>query len=567
MIHRGSLRAVRLIGLAVLGGSSLVADGLWQPVAAEAAHDTVSVLSVRAWSQTTATRVAIETSGEVAWRADFVEATRSPAQAGEAPAAKRGLRLYFDLKNSRLAPAGRLPRLIQIGDARVRQIRLAQNAPSVVRVVLDLDANVTYQTSTLTNPCRLIVEVRDKQAGPAGSPPPAAREPQRPPSTSTTADTRAAPEPVAKPPRQKIAMRRTPVRVEAPPSPPATAAPPPPPIGLHPASPLAAPPPAGPPPARKVEAKAAAQVISPAPSLPASSVAAGPAVAPPPRAAAGTPVGRAPPRRRRGGGGPPTPVELAAPPTPARSNRDGSRTLTRALGLKLTRVVIDPGHGGHDHGTTGPGGVVEKDLVLDVARRLGTLLHERLGAEVIYTRNDDVFIPLEERTAIANQHRADLFLSIHANSSPLRSVAGPEVYYLNFTTSKADLEVAARENAGNGKSIFELSELVQKIALKDKVQESGEFATRMQTSLYKLAGRNSARNTRNRGVKKAPFVVLIGASMPSVLAEIGFVTNPREESMLKRGDYRDKIAAALYDGIASYASSLSQMPLAQRGGQ
>jgi N-acetylmuramoyl-L-alanine amidase len=258
----------------------------------------------------------------------------------------------------------------------------------------------------------------------------------------------------------------------------------------------------------------------------------------------------------------PAPREPAAP-KPARAIPGGGRTLTRTLGLKLGRVVLDPGHGGNDHGTTGPSGLKEKELVLDIATRLGTLLEEGLGSEVIYTRQEDVFLALEERTALANRRKADLFLSIHANSSPLKSVSGSETYYLNFTTSKVDLEVAARENASSSRSIFELRELIQKIALKEKLDESREFAARVQRSMHSVWVRNGA--TRNRGVKKAPFVVLIGASMPSVLAEVGFVSNPRDEAYLKKPENRQKIAEGLYRGIEQYARTLSHFDVAQRG--
>ncbi len=236
--------------------------------------------------------------------------------------------------------------------------------------------------------------------------------------------------------------------------------------------------------------------------------------------------------------------------------------MIRALGLKVGRIVIDAGHGGHDTGSIGPGGYLEKDLVLDVARRVGALIERQLGWEVIYTRSDDTFIPLEQRTAIANDKHADLFLSIHANSSDLRTVAGVETYYLNFTTSKSALDVAARENATSEKTVFELQDLLQKIALRDKVDESREFASRIQTSLYAMSLKSTA-HARDRGVRKAPFVVLIGASMPSVLAEIGFISNPRDESMMRRPEYREKIAQALYKGLASYASTLSHFQVAQ----
>ncbi len=245
---------------------------------------------------------------------------------------------------------------------------------------------------------------------------------------------------------------------------------------------------------------------------------------------------------------------------PARPTHTGTRSLVRALGLKLARVVLDPGHGGHDTGSIGPTGLTEKDLVLDVALRLGALIEQRLGAEVIYTRTDDTFVPLEQRTAVANQSKADLFLSIHANAGS-RSAAGVETYFLSLTTSREALEVAARENATSEKTIHELEDLVRKIALQDKVEESREFATAIQSALQATLGGTSG---RDRGVRKAPFLVLLGASMPSVLAEIGFLSNPREERLLKRPAHRQRIAEALFKGISSYASTLSHFQAANR---
>jgi N-acetylmuramoyl-L-alanine amidase len=251
-------------------------------------------------------------------------------------------------------------------------------------------------------------------------------------------------------------------------------------------------------------------------------------------------------------------------PLPAKKSTAGNRSLVRALGLKLERVVVDPGHGGSDTGTIGPNGLMEKDLVLDVARRLGALIEERLGAEVAYTRSEDVSVPLEERTALANQKNADLFLSIHANSG-VASAAGSETYYLNFTTSRSAMDVAARENSSSQRSIHELQGLIEKIALKDKVDESREFAAKVQTSLVReLARANSA--SRDRGVRKAPFLVLIGASMPSVLSEIAFLSNAREERLLKREDYRQRIAEGLFKGVSQYASSLSRFQVAGKKG-
>ncbi len=241
----------------------------------------------------------------------------------------------------------------------------------------------------------------------------------------------------------------------------------------------------------------------------------------------------------------------------------GNRSLIRALGLKIGKIVIDPGHGGHDTGTIGPNGLEEKDLVLEVGRRLGKLLETRLGAEVVYTRKDDTFIPLETRTAVANQARADLFVSIHANSSHDPDARGVETYYLNFTSSPEALEVAARENAVSEKSIYELQDLVKKIALKEKIEESREFAGDVQQSLHSgLAVKSPA--IRDRGVKKAPFIVLIGANMPSILAEISFVSNPTDEHRLATSEYRQRIAESLYRGIAKYVNGLSGVKVASK---
>jgi N-acetylmuramoyl-L-alanine amidase len=199
-----------------------------------------------------------------------------------------------------------------------------------------------------------------------------------------------------------------------------------------------------------------------------------------------------------------------------------------------------------------------------VALRLGKLLKDKLGAQVVYTRSDDTFIPLETRTAIANQAQADLFISVHANSSPDTSARGVEVYYLNFTSSADALEVAARENAVSNESIHQLSDLVKKIALQDKISESKEFADDVDQSLYAGLEEGNA-GLKDRGVKKAPFVVLIGANMPSILAEISFLTNPQDAQELREGAYRERIAESLYRGVARYVSSMNGMRVAKNG--
>src|SRR5437660_454835 len=268
-------------------------------------------------------------------------------------------------------------------------------------------------------------------------------------------------------------------------------------------------------------------------------------------------------KKSRSAGAAPDTADLRPETREARPTAAGDRSLIRALGLKIGKIVIDAGHGGHDTGTIGPNGLEEKNLVLEVARRLGKMLETRLGAEVVYTRKDDTFVPLETRTAIANKARADLFVSIHANSSHDPGARGVETYYLNFTSSPEALEVAARENAVSEKSIYELQDLVKKIALKEKIEESREFAGDVQQSLHSgLAVKSPA--IRDRGVKKAPFIVLIGANMPSILAEISFVSNPTDEHRLATSEYRQRIAESLYRGIAKYVNGLSGVKMASK---
>ncbi|HET9942053.1 MAG TPA: N-acetylmuramoyl-L-alanine amidase, partial [Terriglobia bacterium] len=239
--------------------------------------------------------------------------------------------------------------------------------------------------------------------------------------------------------------------------------------------------------------------------------------------------------------------------TAAKPSSLGDRSLIRSLGLKLSRVVIDAGHGGHDTGSIGPTGFTEKELVLDVARRLKTLIEEQMGTEAVLTRDSDVFVALENRTLLANQEKADLFISIHANSSPEKGVRGVETFFLNLNTQSRDaLATATRENAASEKKIHELQDILQKIVLNDKADESRELAKHVQSAMSARANAGS-----NRGVKQAPFVVLVGATMPSILAEISFISNPEEEKRLKTPEYRQKIAESLYRGIKSYAETLS----------
>jgi N-acetylmuramoyl-L-alanine amidase len=420
----------------------------------------LEVTAVRFWTLPEATRVAVETNGEFRFRSDKLE---NPD------------RIFFDLLGTKPGMGGRGIHTTSVGDKLLKRIRVAETQPGMTRVVLDLESAVDFKAEQLTNPDRLVIELRPVVASrPISSSRPAPEIPK-------------APEPESAPP------------------PPATSS--------------------------------ALEKPVPEVKIPATyPIPPDPPVLPRPRA----------------------PSALAA-----KRNSSGTRTLIRTLDLKIGRVVIDPGHGGHDQGSTGPGGLLEKDLVLEVAQKLGKLIEDRLGSEVIYTRDDDTFIPLEARTELANERKADLFLSIHANSSPYPSVSGVETYYLNFASTRDAMDLASRENAGSQKSIHDLGDIIEKITRHDKAEESKDFAGKMQAALYSAAVRSNP-SARNRGVKKAPFVVLIGATMPSILAEIGFISNSREESLLKRSDHRQKLAEALYRGVARYAETLSHFQVAAK---
>jgi len=422
------------------------------------------------------------------------------------------IRLFYDLVGTKPTLGSKAMTVIPVSDKLLRQIRVAETQRNVTRIVLDLEGTAEATTSRLEDPNRLIIELRAPGAASSSKS-----------SVKPSVEAEVLHRPFTPPPARVAVPEPTPrhpqlTSMDPPPTVAAASVPPAPAMNLNPAAVVARPP--------------AKPTVTP--------VTASVAPAPTPAAV--------------------TPAETALP---AKRNTTGDRSMIRVLGLKVGRIVIDPGHGGHDVGTTGPEGLREKDLVLDVSKRLGELIEARMGSEVIFTRSDDTFVPLGRRTGIANDAKADLFLSIHANSSTLRSAAGVETYYLNFTTSKSALEVAARENAGSQQTIFELQDLLEKIALKDKVEESREFASRIQSSLFSVSAKNDS-HARDRGVKKAPFVVLIGASMPSVLAEIGFISNAHDEGIMRRAEYRQRLAEALYKGLASYAGTLSHFQVAQR---
>jgi N-acetylmuramoyl-L-alanine amidase len=253
---------------------------------------------------------------------------------------------------------------------------------------------------------------------------------------------------------------------------------------------------------------------------------------------------------------PPAPEPALPPPAPPSANGGGGFSLSRQLGLGISRIVIDPGHGGHDPGAQ-VRGLTEADLVLDLALRLEKLLLKEPGVEVVVTRRANTYVALEERTAIANRSAADLFLSIHANASANAAVRGFETYFLNFATNPEAEAIAARENAGSSRTMSNLPDIVKSIALNNKIDESRDFATMVQTSMSERL-RRVDKNAKNLGVKQAPFMVLIGATMPSILAEVSFLTNRQEATLLKTQSYRQQLAEALFNGVMKYQRSLKK---------
>jgi N-acetylmuramoyl-L-alanine amidase len=493
------------------------------------------VTGIRHWSTPDYTRVAIDVESDVKFSSQRID---SPS------------RIFFDLRDTKLAST-LVGKSFDVDDGFLKKVRVAQFAPGRTRVVLEVDNLSDYDAFLLPNPYRLIIDIHGKKGRPKQ-----VKDNGKDGDETTSADA----EDVAAPETSSVAgadpselkhgilrhvvptsagkarvLASSDLGVETKAILPATAA-----VIQKPLTPIV----------KKIVEADDDDDLSSRPS---------------------GAIRKIPDDSHRKSG-----MGALASDKPgvafassdfdvreAKPTASGDRSLIRALGLKIGKIVIDPGHGGHDTGTIGPEGLEEKDLVLDVGRRLGKLLETRLGSEVVYTRKDDTFIPLETRTAIANQARADLFVSIHANSSRDPDARGVETYYLNFTSSPEALEVAARENAVSEKSIYELQDLVKKIALKDKIEESREFAGDVQQSLHSgLAVKSPA--IRDRGVKKAPFIVLIGANMPSILAEISFVSNPTDEHRLATSEYRQRIAESLYRGIAKYVNGLSGVKVASK---
>jgi N-acetylmuramoyl-L-alanine amidase len=437
-------------------------------------------------------RIAIELDREVDYHSDQIE---DPD------------RVFVDLQTTSIAPSVDVSQTFE--DELVRAVRLGPRPGGTTRVVLDLERSTRYSVFTLYNPYRIVVDLNR----PAGQPVPAVLGT---PASESQSD--------------KV-VRASELQVHAIDPVPTSSAPP----VLEHVDVLAD---DDVKPAPQVDSVAPGATLAPGRTASDKATAASPADPPLP----GKPLGP------RAAGAP-----MVAPAPPS-VNLEGRFSLSRQLGLGISRIVIDPGHGGHDPGAQSRGSS-EADVVLDIALRLEQLLTREPGVEVVLTRRTNVFVPLEERTAIANRQNADLFLSIHANASRNSKARGVETYFLNFASTPDAEAVAARENSASGRTMHSLPDIVKAITLNNKLDESRDFATIVQREMVGHLSRAN-KDLRDLGVKQAPFVVLIGAGMPSVLAEISFITHSQEGKLLKNKAYRQKIAEALYQGVERYQRSL-----------
>jgi N-acetylmuramoyl-L-alanine amidase len=500
-----------------------------------AAAPTASVQNIRYWSTTDYTRVIIDLDSDASYKK---EQLTNPS------------RIYFDISNV-IIGKDLVNRTISVNDDYLKQVRVAPNRVGVARIVLEIADGITCSVSELHNPFRIVIDLRSSRSRSSKTLLPQSFK-LRPDELLPIVKSKEteAPTPLsAKGINEEGLSNLTPAVIPA--GKPKTKEPPKAVVDLNflPKEPKHVPPSTGAGAEKKAESTKggiaaklqAAAIIQPAAKIQTEAKI---------QMAVKAQLAKAPVALRSD----PITTPKAAPPT-----SQGDRTMTRVLGLKIGRIVIDPGHGGHDNGTIGPKGLSEKDLVLSMALSLKKMLQDKLGAEVILTRDSDTFIPLEERTAIANQHRADLFISIHANSSRTQSISGVETYYLGFAKTNAEREIAAKENAASEKNVSDLEDLIKKIAKADKAAESKELASLIQQKLF-LGSKKMIPKTQDRGVRSAPFVVLIGAHMPSVLAEVAFISNPNDEKLLSKQANQETLVKALFTAIEGYVGALgSQM--------
>ena len=490
------------------------------------------VRGIRHWSNPEYSRVVIDLDQKTNFYSNLLE---DRSGSGKPP------RLYIDLFTSLVEERNCKP--VIVDDGILHGFRAGQFTPDSVRVVLDIDGLRTYRVFPMQNPFRIVVDITG--GAPGTAPAPAAA-----PVTDGA--------PIASSPVATVPLH-SPAIAESEPS------------SMKAAS-SAKPTPTAPP-AHYTPESVPELIPLPAfthestqypPPSPASSPSSGslPPVAPSasPAPFSGAAVETAPAAARVAArSARPSPV---AARTPVTSAPTGKPSLARQLGLGVRRVVIDAGHGAHDPGASGIGGLKEKDVTLDLALRVRDIL-QAAGYETVLTRDHDVYLPLEERTALANTARGDLFLSLHCNSSDAGNLSGVETYFLNLASNVRSMQTAARENSMAIGNMSDLQQIVREIQ-NSKMDESSQFAARVQRSLHDALHRKFP-DTKNLGVKQAPFYVLIGAQMPSILAEVSFINNRTEGRRLADPAYRQLIAQALVDGVKRYVRTVKTAALAIPG--
>lgn len=377
-----------------------------------------NVQEIKHWSNPDYTRIAIALERDTTWKSHELD---------KGAAGKPG-RIFIDIHNSKLGPS---LKDIEIGDGLLKKVRVALFKPGVVRVVLDTDNFKDYNIFPLSDPARLIIDVRGEH-------------------------------------REEI---------------------------------------------KRLESSLSRQVLD----------------------------------------------GIAAPQQPERTTvaepEKAAKTTQQPVLSKVRRIVLDPGHGGHDPGAVGATGLTEKEVVLSIGLKLREKLKEELGLDVVMTRSTDVFIPLEERTAIANKVNADLFISIHANAAPNRHANGIETYYLNLAKTEKVAQLAAKENGTTLEKVSVLQAILFDLMANYKLNDSAHLAEEVQKALYKVT-KSRYPATRSLGVKQGPFYVLVGATMPSILTEVAFISNSSEEAHLKDPAFHDLAATGILEGVRGYINSL-----------
>ncbi len=483
------------------------------------------VRDIRHWSNPEYTRVVIDLERKTNFYSNLLE---DRSGSGKPP------RLYVDLFGTRVEERFCAP--ISVNDGILLGIRAGQYTPDSVRVVLEIDGLHTYRVFPMQNPFRIVIDVTGGTPGaspgmsvaaaPRLATPVAAAAASPPPKTAPAA--------LSPTPTLSTRMAPLPAQTKFTPEP------------VPDLIPLPAFTPGEPSPATT------------APSLPQQAApvsAATPATFSGTAAAAATVTAASPA---------PDPRALSEGAIPSPPPSSGKPSLARQLGLGVRRVIIDAGHGAHDPGAIGVGGLQEKEVTLDLALRVRDVL-QAAGYEIVLTRDRDVYLPLEERTALANTARGDLFLSLHCNASDAGNLSGVETYFLNLASNIRAMKTAARENSMAVANMSDLQQIVREIQ-NSKMDESSQFAARIQRSLHG-ALRRKFPDVKDLGVKQAPFYVLIGAQMPSVLAEVSFINHRTEGRRLADPAYRQLIAQAIADGVKRYVKSVKTATLGSPGGR